>query len=460
MLKSRQMLLMLSAFLFFAAVVSACSGEQLSESSQAPAGNEPNSETSSSQAENYAEAEDVQEPVKVTAYSYWREFSDDYWKQVLINPVKEKHPHIDLEIIIPKDGNGTNHLKELIVANEAPDLVISDIGTAPGIAELGYNYDMTELVANSDIDMVHFDQNVLEYIRALDVNGGLITMPYSSNFIALFYNKDIFDRFGQEYPYDGITFPEVVELARNLTRTEDNQKYIGFDHNSIHFLAGGITRDFFDPETGLANLSTPEWRMAYELLVELIHIPGNRFPGEDDYHITRWHNEAFYRDQYVAMAGVPNLISAGLQTVPDMNWDMTAYPVFEDFPRTAQAAGGRGLFLNPASDVLEDAFKVIEAALSEENQIIISSNGEQPALVTERTIEAFCSNLPYTEGKNVKAAFYNKQNYPTNPTIYDGYAIGIVYNHSLELYQGKDINTVIRETEEAINQKVRELSGQ
>ena len=107
-------------------ILSAC-GEGESNGDRGTEG-ATNAEKETQSSDENLNEEAVQEPVKVTAYSYWREFSDDYWNEVLIEPVRKKYPYIELEVIKPVDGNGTNHLKELIVANEAPDLVISDIG--------------------------------------------------------------------------------------------------------------------------------------------------------------------------------------------------------------------------------------------------------------------------------------------------------------------------------------------
>lgn len=422
-------------------MLSACGGS----GTPAPGAPEANAETKP----------EASAPAKVVAYSYWQEFSDDYWNKLLIEPVKKRYPHIDLEIVKP-GTNGTKRLEEMIVAGQVPDIVISDIGTAKGIGDLGFNYDMTPMIQKYKLDLSKYDQSTINYVKTFSSTGGIISLPYSTNFIALFYNKDIFDKFGVPYPKDGITFDEVLEKAKLLTRSDNGTQYIGFDHNSIHFLAGGITRDYFDPKTGKVNLSTKEWRMAYDLLTQLIAIPNNRFP-QDKTKITRWHNEDFYKTQIVAMSGVPNLISAGLQTVPDMNWDMTSYPVFKEYPRTAQAAGGYSLFMNPNSKVLDDAFKVVLTALSEETQLRVSRNGAGPVLLTKETMDAFAADLPYTKGKNVKAAFYNKQYWPKYPTIYDATALGIAYNRSLDLYNGKDINTVIRETEEEITKKVDEM---
>ncbi|CAG7648655.1 ABC transporter substrate-binding protein [Paenibacillus allorhizosphaerae] len=415
-----------------------------------------NTGTSALPEANKEKVPESSEPAKVVAYSYWQELSDDYWNKLLIQPLKKKYPNIDLEIVKP-GTNGTKKLEEMIVAGQVPDIVISDIGTAKGITDLGFNYDMTPMIKKYNMDLSKYDQSTINYVKTFGKNGEIFSLPYSTNFIALFYNKDIFDKFGVPYPKDGVTFTEIVSLAKRLTRNDNGTQYIGFDHNSVHFLAGGITRDYFDPKTGKANLSTKEWRMAYDLLSQLIAIPGNRFPQDKD-KITRWHNEDFYKTQNVAMIGVPNLIPAGLQTVPNMNWDMTAYPVFEGYPKTAQAAGGSSLFMNPNSKVLDAAFKVVATALSEETQLVISRNGGGPVLLTKETMDAFSADLPYTKGKNVKAAFYNKQNWPKNPTIYDGNALGIAYNHSLDLYKGKDVNTVIRETEEDIDKQVAQLA--
>jgi multiple sugar transport system substrate-binding protein len=138
---------------------------------------------------------------------------------------------------------------------------------------------------------------------------------------------------------------------------------------------------------------------------------------------------------------------------------MTTYPTFEGYPNTTPIIGGRALFMNPKSKVLESAFKVVLTSLSEDSQIAVSRNGEQPTILTKSAIDAFCADLPYSKGKNVKSVFKYKQNWFTNPTLYDGTANPVVFSHSVDLYKGEDINTVIRETEEDIDKKVNALKN-
>jgi multiple sugar transport system substrate-binding protein len=273
--------------------------------------------------------------------------------------------------------------------------------------------------------------------------------------MALFYNKDIFDKFGEPYPKDGITWDAVIDKARKLSKTEDGVQYVGFDPNSVMFLASPLTNEYFDLKTGKANLSNPEWKRAYELLNQIISIPGNRFPGK----FKRWHNPEFANDKNIAMNAVPNMIPEVLATAKGLNWDMTTYPVYPDHPGIAPFANGRGLYISSTSKVKDAAFQVIATLLSDEVQKIVSANGEGPAVKPAEVVSVFAKDLPYAAGKNTQSAVKVKQNAPKSPTKYDTLASGVVFNHTDDLYKGKDINTVIRETEEEINKKVAEQSS-
>jgi multiple sugar transport system substrate-binding protein len=401
-----------------------------------------------------AEVAETSVPAKVVAYTMWQEFDDSYWNNVLIQPVKKKYPNITLEIVKP-GKNGNEKLQQMITAGETPDLAIGDIVNSFDYDELGFNYDMTSMIKKYNLDLSKMDPNALKFVKTVG-NGKITGLPYSSFFMGLYYNKELFDKFGVSYPQDGMNFDQVFELAKKLTRNEQGTQYIGFDHNSVNFLVTPVMTGYYDPKTGKANLSTKEWKLAYSMLTELIDIPGNRFP-QDNGKVVRWHNPEFFQKQQVAMSGVPNLIPAGLQTAPNLKWDMTTYPTFKGQPHSTPIIGGRTFFMNPGSKVLDAAFKVVATALSEEAQIIVSKNGEQPTILTQSAIDAFSQDLPYTKGKNVKSIFKYSQKWNPNPTVYDGIANPIVFNHSKDLYTGKDINTVIRETEEDINKKVDEV---
>jgi multiple sugar transport system substrate-binding protein len=390
------------------------------------------------------------EPVKVVIYSNWN-FPQEYFDKIFVQPLKKKAPNITLDIVIPPK-NGLGKLQEIIGAGNVPDVIIGNTADTQDLVELGVASDLSGLIKQYNLNISGIDPQFMDSLKRFSSKGEILTLPYQINFMALFYNKDIFDKFGEPYPKDGITWDEVIAKARKLSKTEDGVQYVGFDPNSVMFLASPLTNEYFDPKTGKANLSTPEWKRAYEMLNQIISIPNNRFPGK----LKRWHNPEFANDKNIAMNAVPNMIPEVLATAQGLNWDMTTYPVYSDHPGIAPFANGRGLYISSTSKVKDAAFQVIATLLSEDVQKIVSANGEGPAVKTPEVVGVFAKDLPYAAGKNTQSAVKVKQNAPMSPTKYDTLASGIVFNHTADLYNGKDINTVIRETEEEINKKVAE----
>ncbi|WP_374017918.1 extracellular solute-binding protein [Paenibacillus thiaminolyticus] len=96
------------------------------------------------------------------------------------------------------------------------------------------------------------NNGIVEIQRALDPDGtGLLYgMPIEGTQKALYYNKAIFDKFGVDYPRDGMTWDEIQDLAKQVTAERDGVKYRGlsFGHYSIPLTQFGVNGT--DPETG------------------------------------------------------------------------------------------------------------------------------------------------------------------------------------------------------------------
>lgn len=54
-------------------------------------------------------------------------------------------------------------------------------------------------------------------------NDELYMLPGQNNIQVLFYNKDLFDRFGVAYPRDGMTWGEMLDLSSRITRKEGDE---------------------------------------------------------------------------------------------------------------------------------------------------------------------------------------------------------------------------------------------
>jgi multiple sugar transport system substrate-binding protein len=383
-------------------------------------------------------------PATVKLFSSFN-FSDDYINTIFVQPLKEKYPNITLEISSAKEML----LEDRVTTGDVPDLIITSALNLQDLINLGLMYDQNELIKQHHFDLQRIDPSIMDMIKAYSDKGEIFGIPYTSNFSALFYNKDIFEKFGVPFPKDGMTWDEVIELAKKLTRNEDGVQYVGLDPDSIIRISSPLTNTYFDKKTGKANLSTPEWKEIYELFNKIISIPGNRT------QTVKRNQDDFMKLKNVAMKATANAFDKLGQT-EGLNWDMVTYPVYKNKPGTFGVAGAQALIITPNSKVKEQAFEVIETLLSDEVQLIISKSGVNTPLKSKEVRKAFGSDLEFLKGKNTQATFKYSPTVPGYTTEFDTLAKDITYTHSLDLYNGKDINTVIRETEDEINAKVNE----
>jgi multiple sugar transport system substrate-binding protein len=138
-----------------------------------------------------------------------------------------------------------------------------------------------------------------------------------------------------------------------------------------------------------------------------------------------------------------------------MNWDMVTYPQYPDHKGTFGVAGARPLMISSASKHKQQAFQVIDTVLSNEVQLKMNRLGTVSPLTDKAVQDAFGADIPYVKGKNLAAIYKLKPGW-RKLSDYDDIAADIVFTHSVDMYSGKDINTVIRETEDEITKAIAE----
>jgi ABC-type glycerol-3-phosphate transport system substrate-binding protein len=116
-------------------------------------------------------------------------------------------------------------------------------------------------------------------------------------------------------------------------------------------------------------------------------------------------------------------------------------------------AGARALIVTPNAKDKDAAFQVISTVVSDAVQEEASRLGTMSPLKSLEVQKTFGSKLPFLNGKNIPAVYQLKPAW-RKISDYDDVANKIVTDHFKDINQGKDINTIIRETEEAINQTI------
>lgn len=279
----------------------------------------------------------------------------------------------------------------------------------------------------------------------------LIALQYYTNTGLLFYNKDIFDRFGVEYPKDGMTWEETTELARKVTRLEGGVQYQGLearDSARLDDIKSQLGLSFVNQATGKSAFLSDGWTHFMETLVKPTQIPGNeKTLGPDGF------NKTFQ----VAMLPWRDSLMGNMFDIPNFSWDIVTFPTFSKAPGINTNYAGPLVAVTSISEHKEAAFQFIKAALSEEVQKQMAAMLRMP--VIKGVDSHYGSNYPKAASKNLQAVFKLKPG--PNPFVHAANADGrkILGTTFQEIVAGKDINTALREADEKMNMAIQQAAA-
>jgi multiple sugar transport system substrate-binding protein len=415
--------------LLFTVVLAACGGNAGSSTVGSKAGGEAPGGT--------AAAKIGTEPVNFLVFSNFAETAVDF-DTVFVDPVKKKYPNISLKLVTSKDGK----LDQLVASGQVPDITVASVLNLNVPQKLGLLTDLNPLIKKFQFDVTRIEPAILNEVKEYSDKDETYGIPYTANFDATYYNKDIFDKFGVPYPKDDMMWDEIVDLAKKLTREADGVQYHGLDPEKISRVASPLEVSFVDKKTNKATIQA--WKPAYELYYQINSIPGNQIAKD-----LKYNKNNFTKNQTVAMLAATNILKE-LQAVPKLNWDLTTYPQYKDHKGTFGVAGARSLSISPNVKDKDAAFQVISIVVSDEVQKEASRNGIMSPLKSLDVQKTFGENLAFMKGKNIPAIYKLKPSW-RKISDYDDLANPIVQAHFIDITTGKDINTIIRETEEEIN---------
>ncbi|MBD2861562.1 ABC transporter substrate-binding protein [Paenibacillus oceani] len=380
-----------------------------------------------------------------------------------IRPVKEKYPNVTLQQMSQYKFNA-EVIQSMVAAGDIPDIIDEALTNTPLLLELDLPMDLEPLVKKLKVDMASIDESVLKSVRSYTDNGRLFYMPTNLNPpMVLFYNKDIFDKFGVPYPKDNSTWEELIELAQKVTRTENGVNYRGLTAGTaLNRTQTQLSLPFVDRATGKSLVGTnPGWKKLFETWKAIYDIPGN-YPqgahfgkGVDDFLKTK-NLAMFPHFLFLAEdAAFAEAVKGGL------NWGVTTFPVFKDNPGVGVGGIAGGFMITKASKNPEVAFQVMMALLSDEGQTLLSKQGDITSVTKPEIRGKIFENSTVVKPLVPKETLANilkiQEPAPYARTKHDAVATTIATNYLTQYFTGKlDLNTALRKADEDINKKIEE----
>lgn len=395
--------------------------------------------------DNQASAPKTPEPVVLTVYQQ-AEISDEDFQLLFVEPVKKKYPYIDLKLVRLDKGVT---LDNLVISGEVPDILTPPHSGVLELSQKDILFDIAPLVKQANLDLNRFDPVTIDAVRS--DKGELWALPYAMQFNALYYNKDLFDKFGVEYPKDGMTWDEAIELGKKMIRNEGGIQYRGLDPVSSYILSFPFSLTYVDAKTSKASFNNEQWKKVLELTQSILTIPGNELKSTEPGAATQ--GNLFIKEKNVAMLASTNLMAQIGSAASGINWDIAQYPSYKEKPNISGKLDTHNLAISKTSKHKEEAIKVLEVVTSDEVQLLSArKTARMSPLKNPEMQKQFGAEVPYLQGKNIQAIF--KSTVSPGP-IYSPFEVDgkkIAQAKVRELLAGNvDINTALRQADEEIN---------
>ncbi|HHW09757.1 MAG TPA: sugar ABC transporter substrate-binding protein [Firmicutes bacterium] len=238
--------------------------------------------------------------------------------QTIANRYMETHPNVEIQWSYP---GATYHdtLKTRYAAGEGPDIAWN------GTDILHYHQlvlPLNDLVAKSK-DVAEINPVILKWAQ---FEGMQVGLPYGATSSAFFYNKDIFDKFGYEYPTRDWTFDTVIAAARRMTVANPDGTIAQYGVGQMHrewdrWWAMTWGGDFYTPDGRRTAVNNPVSIAALQWYADHWNSKFVPFTGPGNTDQTMFNGG-------VAMNAINIIELAKMKANTSINWDVQIMPAF------------------------------------------------------------------------------------------------------------------------------------
>ena len=157
---------------------------------------------------------------------------------------QEANPNVEVEWINIVGGGpyGRDKLQTMLAGGDIPDFMMLNTGQFEALAARGQLLALDDLVASSGLDLGIFWPQA---ISGSSFDGALYALPRDMSNVILYYNKDLFDAAGVDYPTDDWTWNDLLEAAQALTVDSNDDGLIdqwGFGMGNVSWQWDGFVR--------------------------------------------------------------------------------------------------------------------------------------------------------------------------------------------------------------------------
>ncbi|MEF3312388.1 extracellular solute-binding protein [Paenibacillus sp. GYB004] len=392
------------------------------------------------------------EPIELVFYDGVSDYTEERFMKEIGEPIKKKFPHIT-----PKFSPFTKltQVQDLISAGQPPDVIFASSGMFNDVVnKYSMQTDITPLIEKYKYDLKKIDPVSVDMMKETS-KGGMYALPTLMSPSPIYYNKDLFDKFGVPYPKDNMTWDDLYELAKKLTRKDGAQPYYGFMVSFQHLMVRNqFSLDLVDPAKEETSFADERWNKMVANISRFYELDGVE-PNAQKMGAAH-QRVLFTKEKSLAMWMPVSTLLTGAE-LEGMNWDMAAFPEFKELPGTGPQPYPISFYITTTNKHKDATFEVIAYLASEEYQLPMVKQGQFPtALASDLLRNSFGQDTAMYKGKNIKAmlpAKYAKASAFTKFNNLSRNQLQAVLEANV--LQKKDINTALREAAERTNAAIK-----
>lgn len=365
-MKAKKLLAMMMTAAMACGLLAGCGSS--GDGGEAPAPAEQGGETAGDDAS--AEASESGEGGKITICT-WNDPNPNEDLNMYLQC--EKATGIDVEVTVIPESDYSSKLNQMVATkDDSIDVYIIWEADIANFVQAGGILPLDDRLANSSIDTGDFIDAVAKLSDGL---GGTYGLPWCAATEILYYNQDMFDAAGIDYPTNDWAYSDFLAAAEKLTQKDgDNTSVYGCTLPNVQTWwagIGGAGDQVYDPATGQMVIGSG----AEEFVGDCADMVSKGImpePSSDTADLFASGKAA------MAWAGSWNIATYG--DTLGFNWDIATIPTNKVKYNTLHT----GFYtINASSKNQDDAWKVIEYLMSEEGQTINSkASGNMSALKT------------------------------------------------------------------------------
>ena len=386
-------------------------------------------------------------------WAVWDISSTTYYEP-LIKAYEEKNPNVKIEMV---DLGSQDYMTALAtqLAGTDTDIDVACIKDIPGYANLVAK-NVLEPVNTSGLDLSAYG-GITDQIL---INDQLYALPFRSDFWVVFYNKDVFDAAGVDYPTNDMTFEQYDALARKLTKTD-----LGSEVYGAHYHTWRSAVQLFgilDGKNSIIDGTYDFLKPYYEMVLN------QQKDGVcQDYATLKTsglHYSGAFAQGNVAMMNmgswfIPTLIekiSTG-EFTDISNWGIVKYPHAEGVEPGSTLATITSLSVTAASKNKEAATDFMNFVCGAEGAKLVAESGTFPAIKTDEVVNQIASQTGFPTDANSKEALKTANTYLEMPVCSESAEIEVILNdaHDYVMTGSKTVDDAIAYMNEEVGKVLK-----